>query len=78
VSTEDLWSALESPDVPPALRVAAARVLARVAPHDASVRIGHVLATERDDETRLRIRAGLEDDVDVAARELDRLASPGH
>jgi hypothetical protein len=78
VSAEDLWIALESPDAPPTLRVAAARVLARVAPRDASVRIGQVLAAERDHGTRARIRVGLEDDVDVAARELDRLDRAGH
>jgi hypothetical protein len=78
VSAEDLWIALESPDAPPPLRVAAARVLARVAPRDASVRIGHVLAAERDNGTRARIRVGLEDDVDVAARELDRLDRGRH
>jgi hypothetical protein len=53
--------------------VAAARVLARVAPVDAGARIGRVVTTERDHTTRARIRAGLEEDVDDAARELNRL-----
>jgi hypothetical protein len=75
VGVEDLWIVLESPDAPPSLRVAAARILARVAPRDASVRIGHVLATERDQGTRARIRVALEENVDVAARELDGLES---
>ncbi len=73
MSTEDLWSALESPDAPVPLRIAAARVLARVVPLEASARIGLVLASERDVGTRARIRIALEEDLDVAARELDRL-----
>jgi hypothetical protein len=71
--TQDLWAALESPDAPAPLRAAAARVLARVAPDEASTRIGAALAAERDDATRARIRVALEEDLDVAARELERL-----
>jgi hypothetical protein len=72
LSTHDLWAALESPDAPAPLRVAAARVLARVVPDEAT-RIGVVLAGERDVDTRARIHVALEEDVDVAAQELDRL-----
>ncbi len=75
MSLGDLWLALESPDAPPAVRAAAARVLARVAPEEAGVRIQTVLATERDDGTRARIRVALEEDVDIAAREFERLES---
>jgi hypothetical protein len=73
LSLEDLWLALESPDAPPAVRAAVARVLAQVAPDEASVRIRTVLATERNDGTRARIRVALEEDVDAAAREFERL-----
>jgi hypothetical protein len=71
--TEDLWWALESPDSPASLRMAAARVLARVAPAEARVRIAHVLASERDLATRVRIRIGLEENLDAVAQTLDRL-----
>jgi hypothetical protein len=73
ISTQDLWAALESPDAPPPLRAAAARILARVVPGEAGPRIGLTLAAERDDRTRDRIRVALEDDVEAAARELERI-----
>jgi hypothetical protein len=73
ISTQDLWTALESPDAPAPLRAAAARILARVVPGEAGPRIGLTLAAERDDRTRDRIRVALEEDVDAAARELERL-----
>jgi hypothetical protein len=73
VEARDLWTVLESPDAPPSLRAAAARILARVAPEEAGDRIAKALAMEHDPETRQHIRVALEEDVDVAARELDRL-----
>jgi hypothetical protein len=73
VAEADLWSALESPDAPVPLRSAAARVLARVAPEQAGPRIAEALAREHDEGARDRIRVALEEDVEVAARELDRL-----
>jgi hypothetical protein len=72
-TTLDLWAALESPDAPAPLRAAAARVLARVVPDEARTRIGAALAAERDEDTRAQIRVALEEDLDVAARELERL-----
>jgi hypothetical protein len=77
ITTQDLWTALESPDAPPPLRAAAARILARVVPDEAGPRIGLTLAAERDERTRARIRVALEDDVDAAARELERLERRG-
>lgn len=74
VESADLWRALEDPDAPPALRAAAARMLARIAPDEASVRIGDALAVERDGATRARIRVALEEDVETAARGLERLS----
>jgi hypothetical protein len=73
LSPHDLWTALEDPDAPAPLRAAAARVLARIVPDEARTRIGLVLAGERDADARARIRVALEEDVDVAARELDLL-----
>ncbi|HEY3820830.1 MAG TPA: hypothetical protein VGL81_26885 [Polyangiaceae bacterium] len=73
VEPRDLWTTLDSPDAPPSLRAAAARILARVAPQEAGERIAKTLAREHDRETRQCIRVALEEDVEVAARELDRL-----
>ena len=73
VEARDLWTVMESPDAPPNLRAGAARILARVAPDEAGGRIAKALAMEHDRETRQCIRVALEEDVDVAARELDRL-----
>ncbi len=74
VESADLWRALENPDAPPALRAAAARMLARIAPDEASVRIGDAVAVERDGATRARIRIALEEDIETAARGLERLS----
>jgi hypothetical protein len=73
VAARDLWTALDSPDVPTNLRAAAARTLARVAPEEAGDRIEKALSMEHDEQTRACIRVVLEEDLDVAARELDRL-----
>src|SRR5450432_1479072 len=73
---EDLWTALESPDVPVRVRAAAARVLARVAPEEAKTRFAQVLACDRDAEARALIRGVLENDVEIAARGLEVLALP--
>jgi hypothetical protein len=75
---KDLWLALESPDAPARVRAAAARVLARVAPDEARKRVADVLACDRDAHTCAVIRVALEDDVDVAARELEELGEPSH
>jgi hypothetical protein len=69
----ELWDALEDPDSPPRVRAAAARVLARVAPAEARVRIAQVLDGEHDDRARAHIRVALEEDVAEAARQLERL-----
>ena len=73
---EDLWTALENPDVPARVRAAAARVLARVAPEEAKKRVASVLACDRDAEARAYIRGVLEEDVETAARDLEVLALP--
>ncbi len=73
---KELWQALESPDAPTRVRAAAARVLARVAPDEAKQRVAEVLACDRDAHACAVIRVALEDDVDVAARELEHLGEP--
>jgi hypothetical protein len=73
VEPRDLWSALESPDTPAPVRAAAARILARIAPEEAGERIARALAMEHDADTRRRIRVALEEDLDVAAHELELL-----
>ena len=70
---KDLWVALESPDAPARVRAAAARVLARVAPNEAKTRVAQVLACDRDERACACIRVALEDDVELAARELEAL-----
>jgi hypothetical protein len=70
---KELWQALESPDAPTRVRAAAARVLARVAPDEAKQRVADVLACDRDAHACAVIRVALEDDVDLAARELEAL-----
>ncbi len=69
----DLWEALENPDVAAPVRAAAARVLARVAPEEARTRVTRVLATDRDSRARACIRIALEESVETAAEELERL-----
>jgi len=75
VDRTELWEALEDPDAPPAVRAASARLLARIAPEEAPRRIADALAVERDGATRARIRIALEEDVETAARGLERLTS---
>jgi len=75
VPAADLWTALESPDAPATVRAAAARVLARIAPEEASWRVADVLASERDARTRELIHLALEEDIEHAAANLDELAS---
>jgi len=74
---DDLWSALESPDVVAPVRAGAARVLVRVDREQAGPRIAQILAAERDPGVRRRIRIAAEDDADDAARKLARLDRRG-
>lgn len=73
LNREDLWNALENPDAPTRLRAAAARVLARIAPDEARTRVGRVVAADRSSYARACIRIALEDDIEIAARELEDL-----
>jgi hypothetical protein len=65
VEPQELWTLFEDPDALPDVRVAAARVLRRIARDEIRVRVADVLATVRDETTRARIAASLED-VDAA------------
>jgi hypothetical protein len=71
LDVDDLSMALASPDTPAPIRAAAARVLARIAPEQASVQIARVIEEECDEDTRALLRIALEEDVDAAARVLD-------
>jgi hypothetical protein len=74
---DDLTEALASPDAPAPIRAAAARVLARIAPEEASVQIARALEHERDEDTRALLRVAVEEDVETAARVLDGWRSGG-
>ena len=73
VGQDDLWDTLESPDAPAPLRAAAARILARVCAPGTGPRIARAVDMEHDETARQHIRVALEEDVDIAARGLDRL-----
>jgi len=75
VEERELWETLESTDAPAALRAAAARILARLAPEQAGPRIALVLSQEHDPAARERILSALEEDVELAAQALERLDS---
>jgi hypothetical protein len=77
LDAEDLAQALASPDAPAPIRAAAARVLARIAPEEASVQIARALEHERDEDTRALLRVAVEEDVETAARVLDGWRSGG-
>jgi len=68
----DLWTTLEDHDAPADLRAGAARVLVRV-DKSALPRIEEVLARVRDDGARARMRVAVEEDIDAAGEEIDRL-----
>ncbi|MCL2450463.1 MAG: hypothetical protein FWD17_16065, partial [Polyangiaceae bacterium] len=74
VPVADLLTALESPDASPAVRGAAARVLARIAPGEATTRVAEALASERDPHARDVIHIALEENIEAAAASLDELA----
>jgi hypothetical protein len=65
VSPRDLWMALEDPDADPELRVAAARVLVRVAPEEARVRVATVAETVHDEEMRHSLQLAVEEEQSI-------------
>jgi hypothetical protein len=70
VSSHDLWQALEDPDADAELRVAAARVLVRVAPEEARLRVATVAETVHDEDMRRGLVMAAEDE-----ESLDEMAS---
>ncbi len=63
VEQPELWTLLEDPEAEADTRAAAARVLSRSAGSELKVRVANVLATERNERTRARIAASLDDDA---------------
>lgn len=61
IEEPELWALLEDPEAAADTRAAAARVLARAAPDELKVRVANVLATERNERTRARIAASLDE-----------------
>ncbi len=68
---DELRQAFEDPDAEPELRAAAGRVLLRLSPEDARVRVPLVLDTLRDENVRKRIEILLDDDAERAEREIN-------
>lgn len=68
---DELRQAFEDPDAEPELRAAAGRVLLRLSPEDARVRVAPVLDTIRDENVRKRIEILLDDDAERAEREIN-------
>jgi len=61
IDPAELWTILEDPEADVDLRTASARLLARVAPKEAQVRVDNVLETVRDAHVRVRIEASVDD-----------------
>jgi hypothetical protein len=74
IELADLWLTLEDPEASVDLRVASARVLARIAPDD-RVRIDAVISATRDLADAKRMRIAMEPDADEAAELLERLGA---
>ncbi len=69
--TDELRRTFEDPDAEPELRAAAGRVLSKLSPAEARLRVGPVLETIRDESVRKRIAILLDDDAERAEREID-------
>jgi hypothetical protein len=70
---EDLYRVLGDPDAEVELRAAAARILLRVEPEAARVRVDRAIATSRDPKDEARIRLATDADVERAGEALDHL-----
>ncbi|NOU30802.1 MAG: hypothetical protein HOO96_23125 [Polyangiaceae bacterium] len=70
---DDLYRVLGDPDADTEIRAAAARILLRVDPSAARVRVDHALATSRDPTEEARIRLATESDLERAGEALDQL-----
>ncbi len=73
---DDLYRLLGDPDAAAEVRAAAARILLRVDPTVARLRVDHALATTRDATDEARIRLATESDPERAGEALDQLPPP--
>ncbi|MEO7112627.1 MAG: hypothetical protein ABI183_19430, partial [Polyangiaceae bacterium] len=73
IPMDDLWSAMESHETARDIRAAAGRLLMRVSPENSADRIAAALESIHDDTERAHLRAALDSDPEVAARELESL-----
>lgn len=76
-TAHDLWAVFEDPDQDAELRGAAGRILRKLSPDEARVRVAPVLDTVREKAARKRIAATLDaeaSDPDNALDEMDRAA----
>jgi hypothetical protein len=72
-SQDDLWGAVEDHETAPDIRAAAARLLMRISPEKSQDRVAAVLGSIHDDTEREHLRAALDSDLEVAARDLESL-----
>ena len=72
-SPEDLWLAVEDHETAPDVRAAAARLLMRVSPEKSQDRVAAALDSIHDQTERAHLRAALDSDLEVAAREIESL-----
>jgi hypothetical protein len=72
-SQEDLWAAVENHETASDIRAAAARLLMRISAEKSHDRVAAVLDSIHDDTERAHLRAALDSDLEVAARELESL-----
>jgi hypothetical protein len=74
-SQEDLWRAVENHETAPDVRAAAARLLIRIFPEKSHDRVAAALDSIHSDTERAHLRAALDSDLEVAAREIELLDS---
>ncbi|HEX4353781.1 MAG TPA: hypothetical protein VHZ95_12720, partial [Polyangiales bacterium] len=72
-SQEDLWGAVENHETAADVRAAAARLLMRISPEKSHDRVAATLRSIHDDTERAHLRAALDSDLEVAAREIEAL-----
>jgi hypothetical protein len=72
-SQEDLWLAVENHETAPDVRAAAARLLIRISPENSHDRVAATLDSIQNDAERAHLRAALDSDLEVAAREIESL-----
>jgi hypothetical protein len=73
IPEEDLWRAVEDHETAPDIRAAAARLLIRISPEKSHDRVAAALDSIHDDTERAHLRAALDSDLEMAAREIESL-----